>query len=66
MFRRGAEFRNVDWAISAHGKVWPEGSKWLWEGRGEPHKVLVVGRGKVPIRDDGAILETTTTRYEWA
>ena len=62
VFRKGAEFRCLDWALSAHAEVWPNGSRWRWEGRRE-HTVKVVGG--IPVRDDGAIMYTTQSRYEW-
>ena len=62
-FRRGASFRTLDWAISAHSDVWPNNSRWLWQSRGQSHRVKVVGG--VPVRDDGAVLHTNSSRYEW-
>ena len=63
IFRQGATFKTLDWAISAAGEVWPNGSKWLWRTRSSEHQVKIVGG--VPVRDDGAVLHSCLSRYEW-
>ncbi len=62
-FRAGATFHTLDWAISANSDVWPNGSKWEWNGYGPAHTVTIVAG--IPVRDDGAVLRTTQSRYEW-
>jgi len=67
IFRAGATFRTLDWAITCHGDgetcYWPSPSRWLWESRGEAHRVDIIGG--IAKRDDGAVLHTNTARYEW-
>lgn len=63
LFREGAEFRALDWSTSMHLGRWAEGSEWRWRSNGRAYGVRVVG--DTAVREDGAVLRTRLTTYEW-
>ena len=62
VFRRGATFRTLDWAISAHDGVWPNGSEWEYSTFGETKRVKIIAG--IPVSGN-QYMHTGKSTYEW-
>ena len=65
LYHVGAEFRNLDWAVSCRLGVWPTGMRFRIDGAGpDTHEARIIGA--LCIRDDGARLRVLESgRYDW-
>lgn len=63
LYRVGATFDNLSFALTALSGHWPDGSVWRMKGRDGTHLIRIM-EGKA-IREDGMVLRKKRSKYEW-
>ena len=65
LYRAGATFRNLDWAVSHRLGVWPTGMRFrITAPNSDTHNARIIGA--LCIREDGRRLHVQRSgRYEW-